>query len=1059
MLIRRAVLPTLLVLLLLGTLVGTSPGAGPGTDVDVAVHDGPRRHGTALDGVPEPGGDADEPVVRSGLVAGGYAAALREAVDVPVAPLSRPHDWVERGPFATGGRITDLALHDDVLYVATASGGLWRSDDDGRTLQPAWPRDLPQPIGAVTVTAGGVLLAGTGEANAGGGSTTFPGTGLYRSTDGGLTWAPSGLPDSATVARLVAHPTDPDVVWAAAGGDLFGPGGERGIYVSEDAGVSWTRVLEGATPTAGGADLAIDPADPDHLLASMWDRQRMPDLRRYGGSGSGLYESTDGGRSWAPISDGIPGFTDDAGRIAVAFSPADPRVAYAVVTRGDGRSAGFHRSEDGGSTWTMVTNGPRYAGSQFIFGWWFSKVFPAPEDPDRVLVPGLTLLESTDGGATFAADGRVHADHHALLWDPEDPSRAWLGSDGGLYRSTDGGRVFTWTLAEQQPFTQPYTVAVPPTDQTRVAAGFQDIGCMLADGDEPWTSVGGCGDGVTVSPHPTDADDVIVCGQYGRCRRTTTFGGGAANLPTPPVDRAAWSAPLVRLAADPEHLLFGGNTLHRSEDGGGTWTTVSPDLTRGSSPDIDYPYGTITEILPLDGDGTGIVVGTDDGLVQRTDDGGATWRTLLDGDRWVTGLAAGGRVLLVGTSGYFDGEDSPHVRASTDGGDTWVDVAAGLPDAPVNDVVVAGDAVVVATDVGVHVTWDLLGPDGPTGHPVRWYRVGADLPQAPALDLDHRDDTGLLTVATFGRGVWQTRLPRITRWAGEGRYATAVEVGRAGAVADPVDTVVLASGEDFPDALTAAALVARAEGWRLLLTARDTLPEATAEALTDLAPATVIVVGGPAAVADRVLDEVSSLVDSGTVLRLAGDSRYATAVDVAMAHRDVQEVLLATSGGPFDALAAAALAVQRDAVVLLTDPDALPAVTADALATLTPERVTVIGGSAVVSDEVLGGATAAAGGATGERLAGPDRFATAGVVARASAPDGADAVWLASGTAWVDALAAAASADPVLLVDSDGVPGVTADVLATLGPVDVRLAGGTAVVGDAVESAVLHGAG
>ena len=1049
MLIRRAVASAaLLSLLLVGVLGGTGDGV-----------DGPRRHGTALAGIPQPGGDADEPVMRSGMVVGGYAAALRQAAEVPVAPLTVSHGWVERGPFATGGRITDLARDDDVLYVATASGGLWRSDDDGRTLQPAWPRDLVQPIGAVVVTAGGVLLAGTGEANAGGGSTTFPGTGLYRSTDGGETWTASGLSDSATIARLVAHPTDPDVVWVAAGGDLFGPGGERGIYRSDDAGLRWTRVLDGTTPTTGGADLALDPVDPDHQLASMWDRQRMPDLRRYGGPGSGLYESFDGGRSWTPITDGIPGFTDDAGRIAVAFSPADPAVAYAVVTRGDGRSGGFHRSEDGGSTWTMVTNSARYAGSQFIFGWWFSKVFPAPEDPDRVLVPGLTLLESTDGGATFAADGRVHADHHALLWDREDPSRAWLGSDGGLYHSTDGGRSFSWTLAQDQPFTQPYTVAVPPTDQARVVAGFQDIGCMLVDGDEPWTAVGGCGDGVTVSPHPTDADDVIVCGQYGRCRRTTAFGGGTTNLPTPPVDRAAWSAPLVRLDADADHLLFGGNTLHRTVDGGRTWTPVSPDLTRGSSPDIDYPYGTITEILPLDADGTGIVVGTDDGLVQRTDDGGETWRTLLDSDRWVTGLATDGRVLLVGTSGYFDGEDSPHVRASTDGGDTWVDVADGLPDAPVNDVVVAGNAVVVATDVGVHASWDLLGPPEQSSQPLRWYRVGPDLPQAPAMDLDHRDDTGLLTVATFGRGIWQTRLPRVSRWAGAGRYATAVAVNAAGSTAGGTETVVLASGEDFPDALTAAALVARTDGWRLLLTAADRLPDPTAVALAEMAPSSVVVVGGPAAVADTVVDDVAALVGDATVVRLAGDDRYATAAAVAMAHDGVEEVLLATAGGPFDALAAAALAVERHAVVLLTDPDVLPAVTADALASLTPDRVTAVGGQAVISDEVLVAAATAAGAGAHDRLAGPDRYATAAVVALAAAPDGAGGVWLASGTAWVDALAAAASGDPVLLVAADGVPTSTADAIGVLGPVDVRLAGGTAVVGDAVESAVLHGTG
>ncbi|MEO2108768.1 MAG: cell wall-binding repeat-containing protein, partial [Actinomycetota bacterium] len=221
----------------------------------------------------------------------------------------------------------------------------------------------------------------------------------------------------------------------------------------------------------------------------------------------------------------------------------------------------------------------------------------------------------------------------------------------------------------------------------------------------------------------------------------------------------------------------------------------------------------------------------------------------------------------------------------------------------------------------------------------------------------------------------------------------------------------------------------------------------------------VVVAGGPAAVADTVVDEVAALVGDATVVRLSGDTRYATAAAGAMAHTGVEEGLLATAGGPFDALAAAALAVERNAAVLLTDPDVLPAVTAEALASLAPDRVTAVGGQAVVSDEVLVAAATAAAAGAHDRLAGSDRYATAAVVALAAAPDGADVVWLASGTAWVDALAAAASGDPVLLVAAHAVPASAADAIGVLGPVDVRLAGGTAVVGDAVESAVLHGTG
>ena len=1008
-----------------------------------------------LAGLPEPGGGTDRarlPTNGAPLV-GAYAGAVGAAADVATAPLTALHDWVERGPFLTGGRITDLALADEgTLFVAAASGGVWRSDDEGHTLQPAWPSDDVHAVGALAITADGTLLAGTGEANAGGGSTTFTGDGVRRSTDGGTTWERSGLPASGTIARLVAHPTDPDVVFAAAGGDLFTPGGERGIFRSTDGGRTWAAVLTD-NPTTGGADLAMDPTDPDHLLATMWDRQRTPDLRRYGGPGSGLYRSTDGGDTWAPVTDGIPGFAADSGRIAVAFSPADPSRVYAVVTRGDGRSGGFHRSDDGGVTWALVNDRDRYTASQFIFGWWFSKVFPAPEDPDRVLVPGLQLLESTDGGETFVADARVHADQHALVWADGDPSVAHLGSDGGLYTSRDGGRTFSWTAATSQPFTQAYTVAVPPAAPDRVVAGFQDIGCRLGDAAGGWLRVGGCGDGLVALPHPTNPDEVIICGQYARCRRTDTFDARTTNVPTADVDRAGWGAPLVRVPSDPDHLLFGGNSLHRSNDGGQTWTALSGDLTRGSSPDQDYPFGTISEIAVVDDAGQQVLVGTDDGLLWGTTDGGGTWGRWLDGPSWITGIVATDDTVVAATSGYFAGTRTAQLRRTTDGGTTWEPISDGLPDAPLNDVIRAGAATVVASDVGAFVSWDAMTAQQPT-----WRRVGQGLPQAPVLDLDYVDGSQLLTVATFGRGIWQIRLPVLDRAAGPDRYATAVEVGTT-AGEGPVETVVLASGENFPDALAAAALVARQPGWRLLLTAGTSLPGATAAALGATAPEALVVVGGTGAVTDAVMTAAADAAGTSQVGRLAGPDRYATAAAVATAAPPGQEVLLATAGTPFDALSAAALAVARDAVVLLVDPESVPIATADALGALAPTRITAIGGTSAISDAALGEAGAAAGGAVTSRIAGAGRVATSVAVASAAVDEGlpADAVWLASAAAASDALVAAATGQPVLLTGAAALSAETAEALAMLAPLRITLAGGPAALGQSLETGLREG--
>lgn len=1006
-------------------------------------------------------GPAGEPgeglwAARAGAPPGAYAAALAQAGEVPESPVTSLHGWRDRGPSRIGGRLTDLALAPDGrLYAAAASGGLWASDDGGRTLTPTWPADATPAIGAVAVTAEGVVLVGTGEANAGGGSVTYGGTGVYRSTDGGATWDHVGLATSGTVARIVPHPSDPAVVYLAAGGDLFTGGGERGIYRSDDAGGTWTRVLAPSTPTAGGADIAIDPSDHDHLLAALWDRQRTPAERRYGGPGSGLHRSTDGGTTWTPVDGGLPGFAADSGRIAVAFSPADPTRVYAVVTRGDGRAGGLWRADDGGTTWARVDDSPLYEPSQHIFGWWFSKVFPAPDDRDRVLVPGLTLLESVDGGVTFSSDGLVHADQHDLIWDPRDPSTAHLATDGGLYTSDQAGRSLTWEPAVEQGFTQLYRVAsAPGADPDRaLAAGFQDLGCMLTEGAaDDWYPSAGCGDGTAVLVHPDRPSEVVLCGQYGRCRRSADFGRTTQRMDLPDVDRVAWAPPLIALPGAPDRLVWAGSTVHRSDDGGRTWVQVSDDLTRGEAPDPDYPFGTVSALAAGDAEGRLLVAGTDDGLVWRTDDGGGTWAQVADVGRWVTGLALvdGGDRLVVTTSGYLAGDDAPQVLVVADPDVTAI--GAGLPAAPVNDVVVLDDGtVVVATDVGVFTAVDV---DAPV-----WRRVGTALPQAPVLDLDWSGDRRELTVATYGRGAWTATIPSLSRHAGDDRYATAAAIAQVhdGAAGGPVDEVVLASGEDFPDALTAAARVAASPSRRLVLTRRDDLPGPSADLLAAWAPERLVVVGGEAAVSADVVAQAAAAGGDPAVTRLAGAGRYATAAAVATAGGGAGDaVVLATAGTPFDALAGAALAADVDAPVLLVDPDRLPAATAQVLADLAPSTVIALGGPAAIGDAVLAEAGTVAGAVT-RRIAGPDRIATAAAIT-GELGEGPE-VWLATAAGFPDSLAAAATGSPVLLTDPSGLSSGVLDALAARRPIAVRIAGGPAAVADDVVTALRTGPG
>lgn len=1029
---------------------------------------------------------------QDAVVAGGrgYSRALAQAAALPVAPLAGWHEWADRGPRRIGGRITDLAFDRDRqrLYVATASGGMWASDDGGRTLAPTWPDDLPQPIGAVAVLADGTVLAGTGEANAGGGSITFGGTGLYRSADAGATWAQVGLPTSFAIARILAHPTDPSVAWVAAAGNLFVGGGDRGVFRTDDGGRSWALVLPGATDTTGGADLALDPSDPDHLIASLWDRQRTPSLRRYGGPGSGLQRSRDGGRSWTAIDGGLPSFDADSGRIAVSFAPSDPDRLYAVVTRGDGRAGGLWRSDDAAASWSLVQDGSLYRASQFIFGWWFSKVFVDPSDADRVLVPGVMLLESRDAGASVSVIGQVHPDHHALLWDPDDPARAWLATDGGLYTSLAGGAALTWVPAEVQGFTQHYTSAVSPAAPARLIAGTQDNGCLLTrGGSDAWEPTGNCGDGVQVLPHPTDPDEVIICGQYARCSRSTTFGDRVTGLSPPPGERRNWRAPIVRVPGQPQTLLIGTDRVARSADGGESWAAISSDLTLGTSPDLDYPYGTLTVLhLPpaaSGGPGQEILAGTDDGLVWRTSDGGDTWSRLLAQDRWVTGVATApqdANLVLVTTSGYFAGDEDAVLLRSSDGGGSWQPVGHDLPSAPLNAVqVLHDDAVVVASDVGVFVSYDALEAERP-----RWSRLGHGLPQVPVLDLDPHPATSTITAATFGRGSWRLPLTTIQRSAGTDRWHTAADIAlahHAERAAAPT-RVLIASGEDFPDALAAAPIAADDAGTALLLTAADHLPVATAEALSVIGPAQVIAIGGAGAVAPEVLAAAARAAGGASAARWAGADRAATAVAVAegSARGGAATVVLTSGDGPADALAGAPYAAAVDAPILLTGGGGLPPATEGALRHWQPRHIVALGGDAAVSAATLAAAADAAGGATTERIAGASRTGTAAALAAATAaalaaatadgggwpdPPGGDgaptapedtAVWLVSPDAWPDALGAGATGRPLLLSGVDGPDAATARALALLRPRQVRLAGGTAVLPERVAD-VLRG--
>ena len=731
---------------------------------------------------------------ESGAVsARAYERALQQAASLRAqtrreAPELADASWSLLGPTNIGGRVADVAVWpggqlpgngivNPPVYAATASGGVWESIDLGMTWTYRWDPALTQATGAIAIGSDGTIFVGTGETNPGGGSVTWGGTGVYRSRDAGKTWQPVGLPLSGNVGRIAVDPKDPKRVFVAAAGNLFKEGGERGLYRSTDGGDTWELVLPGDNPTTGATDVSIDPANPNNILAATWDHQRLPTHRRYAGPGSGVYLSKDGGTTWSRAT--LPGAPapEQVGRVGVAFAPADPTRAYAIIANNlAGGAVGVWRSNDGGATWAKTAATPGSL-SQSSFGWWFGRIFVDPSDRDHVFVPGVSLVESTNGGDSFVATGGgVHADQHGMAWDSSADGRVYLGNDGGMYRSEANGRAGSWIPAQLQGWTQHYSVDVSEQNPNHVVSGLQDNGCNrnFAGGNvghpHAWHPFALCGDGLQTLISPADAGVVYGCSQYGSCSRGTA-GGVAAQSMSTTSQRRGWWVPVQFDPSNPSVMYYGGNILNRSTNGGANWTAISPDLT--TEPDQLDPnpgyriFGTITTVAAAKSDGKVIYVGTDDGLLWRTTDLGASWTRLEDPDdpitpeneddlpdTWVTRVAvdpSNADVAYATFSGFRGGDATPHVVKTTDGGATWTNISGNLPAAPVNDVVVIpGGRLAVATDVGAFLTSD----GGAT-----WLSVGTNLPSVPILDLRYHEGTNTLTAATFGHGIQRSTLP------------------------------------------------------------------------------------------------------------------------------------------------------------------------------------------------------------------------------------------------------------------------------------------------------------
>lgn len=681
------------------------------------------------------------------------------------------------GPFR-GGRVTGVAGvagDPSTFYFGAASGGVWKTTDGGVTWKPLWDKfpEAAPAVGALAVAPSDpkVIYVGTGETNIRG--NVAVGNGLYKSTDAGKTWRFIGLRDSQAIGRIIVDPKDPNRVFVAALGHIFGDNEERGIFRSTDGGATWTKVLYVDAKT-GGIDVRFDPTDPQVLYAGMWQAYRKPWIMESGGPGSGLYKSTDGGSHWTRLSGG--GLPEGIlGRINIAPT-SDPKRVYAMIEAGKG---GLYRSDDAGKTWALINAKNDYRQR----AWYFNTVFADPKSPDSVYVLNTQMYRSTDAGKTFKALHTRHGDNHELWIDPTDSKHMINGNDGGANISLNGGE--TWSSEMNQPTAQFYHVAVddqfPFTlygdQQDNSSVAIASAGRSGGIGVEDWHPTGG-GESGFIVPDPVDPQ-IVYGGGYdaqltrydhrtGQTRQITpwprnTMGWAAKDLQY----RFQWTAPIMVSRHAPHALYFAAQVLFRSTDQGQSWAVISPDLTRNDkSKQIASggpltkdntsveTYDTIFAVAESPLDKNLIWVGSDDGLVHLTRDGGAHWTNVTPRamPEWATVdmIEPDPRrpgVAYVAADRHRLDDARPYAFKTTDFGATWTPITSGLPADAFVHAVRADPAraglLYAATERGVFASWD----EG-----ARWKPLQMNLPVTPVHDLAIHG--AYLAVATHGRAFW-----------------------------------------------------------------------------------------------------------------------------------------------------------------------------------------------------------------------------------------------------------------------------------------------------------------
>ncbi|MFI5172194.1 MAG: T9SS type A sorting domain-containing protein [Chitinophagales bacterium] len=663
-------------------------------------------------------------------------------------------DWHFIGPVTIGGRILDIVCppgNDNTIYVGTASGGVLKSYNGGDTWQNIFDENPTLSIGDIAIDPvdTNLIYVGTGEPGNGTGSVTYDGNGIYKSTNGGDTWTNIGLTEGGNTGRIAINQDNPQIIFAAMLGDLFENSAERGIYRTENGGTTWEKVLF-VNDSTGGIDVTINPDDPDIIYASTWERVRRYNRKDYSGFGSRIYRSEDGGDTWTMLTNGLPNAA--LAKITLALAPSNPNIIYAAIVNSSESLEDIYKTVDGGDTWIALDCEDEVATSSQDT--WFGGVRVNPFDANKVYWVGFTCSRSNNGGNSwngFATS--AHVDCHALYISPTNENFKIMGSDGGLF-FTDNDFA-TYTTDQNIPVTQLYTIDIYPGDTSRMIGGAQDNGSFIRDAAGNWSFVNG-GDGVSTKFVPVDEDSYYANYQYGGYYG---YVGGTDVFFGLPSDRYNWRSPVEVNPLNPKTIYFAGAKVYRTNNYGNFSATISDDLTNGSQ-GIGLTFGSIFTIHNAPADTNYIYIGTDDANVWRSKDYGDNWELITDGlpYRYCMSIETDpddAETVYVTFSGFRWAEDIAHIYKSTNAGDTWTNISGDMPDFPVNDIQIGriGDttALMIATDVGCYYSYN----DG-----VNWNLLGISMPIVSVYEIYFDTESATLFAGTYGRGLWKIAMPQ-----------------------------------------------------------------------------------------------------------------------------------------------------------------------------------------------------------------------------------------------------------------------------------------------------------